>query len=318
MLDAYRPPLLLRHGDLHTVAVSQLRRPQPPPFWRERIDTPDDDFLDIDWVRTGNRRVAVLSHGLEGSSQRPYVVGMARALHRHGWDICAWNFRSCSGEINRTRRMYHSGEWTDLDLVVRHAVEWGYDEVVLVGFSLGANVSIVYAGQTEVERPPELSAVIAFSLSRDLGISNRYLSRRRNWVYMKSFLDSLHEKLKVKAQQYPGEFDLTGYERIRTFLEFDHRYTAPTHGFASGADYHERCSTKHFIPTITVPTLIVNAEDDPFLPLEAHPFEDAARNPNVTFELTRYGGHVGWYREGEHYLSELRAIDFLAQLPGGL
>lgn len=142
--DCYNPPALLRNGHLQTIFPSLFRKVPGVRYLRERIDTPDGDFLDLDWSRTGSRRLAVLSHGLEGNSRRHYIRGMVRVLNSVRIDTLAWNHRGCSGEPNRTLRMYHNGVIDDLDLVVRHAVEKGeYRSVFLVGFSLGGNLSLL-------------------------------------------------------------------------------------------------------------------------------------------------------------------------------
>lgn len=311
---SYRPPLCLRSGHLQTIAASSFRRSDPGLFTRERIDTPDGDFLDLDWTRTGNGRVAVLSHGLEGNSRRPYMVGMARMLSRCGWDVVAWNERSCSGEMNRTLRMYHNGSTDDLHLVVRHALAAGaYDALGLVGFSLGANLSLLYLGQQGDALDPRVRAAAAFSAPCDLAASADALASWQNRLYMVQFLRSLHEKVRLKMAALPGRLSDEGYGRIRTFREFDDRYTAPLHGFRDAADYYEQCSSGTLLHRITVPALIVNALDDPFLAGGCYPAAQAAASRHVHFEMPASGGHVGFmeFAGDGAYWSERRAAAFL-------
>ena len=145
--SSYRAPLLFNNGHLQTLYPTMARKVNGIAYQRERIETPDDDFLDLDWSCTGSRKLAILSHGLEGNTHRPYMIGMARMLNRHGWDVLAWNYRACSGEINRQLRMYHNGCIDDLDCVVQHALKNGaYDTAALIGFSLGGNLTLMYLG----------------------------------------------------------------------------------------------------------------------------------------------------------------------------
>ena len=315
-MRTYRAPLLLNNGHLQTLYPSLMRRLSPDLYRRERIDTPDDDFLDLDWARVGSDRLAILSHGLEGSSHRHYMIGMARALNRHGWDALAWNYRGCSGEMNRRLRMYHNGSIDDLDCVIRHASQSGrYQTIALIGFSMGGNLTLVYLGRMQRSLDPRISGAVAFSVPCDLAAGAQELARRKNWLYMRQFLLSLHEKIKMKMAVMPGAIDDAGYDRIRNFKDFDDRYTAPMHGFRDAEDYWTKCSSVRFVPEIRVPTLIVNALDDPFLADGCYPVQAASENRSVCLEMPGSGGHVGFVQfnhEGA-YWSEQRAIAFLQQ-----
>jgi hypothetical protein len=310
----YHAPLLLRNGHLQTIYPSFVRRLTPDLYQRERIETPDKDFLDLDWARTGSGKLAVLSHGLEGSSQRHYMIGMAKMLNRNGWDALAWNYRSCSGEINRRLRWYHNGAIDDLDLVVRHAVATGaYHTVALIGFSLGGNLTLVYLGSMGKDLEARIQKAVVFSAPCDLAASAAELARFRNRLYMGQFLQSLHKKIKQKMKLMPGAIDDAGYDRIRNFKDFDDRYTAPLHGFRSAEDYWEKCSGIRFIPDVKIPTLIVNALDDPFLANGCYPVSAASNSRQVYLEMPKSGGHVGFvqFNEEGSYWSEERAMEFL-------
>lgn len=312
--STYQPPLFFNNGHLQTIYPSLARRLSPDLYQRERITTPDEDFLDLDWARAGSDSLAILSHGLEGSSHRHYMIGMARALNRHGWDALAWNYRSCSGEINRQLRMYHNGSIDDLDVVVRHTLDSGrYRRVALIGFSMGGNLALMYLGSLGTAIHPKIHAAVAFSVPCDLAAGARELAKGRNCFYMKQFLVSLHGKIRKKMELLPGQIDDRGYDRIRNFKEFDDRYTAPIHGFKNAEDYWTKCSSRQFIPSITIPTLIVNSLDDPFLVDGCYPVLEAERNRHVRLEMPRSGGHVGFVqfnRQGA-YWSEQRAMEFL-------
>ena len=314
--SSYRPPFLFNNGHLQTLYPSMARKVDGVVYQRERIFTPDDDFLDLDWSRAGSRKLAVLSHGLEGHTGRPYMVGMARMLNQHGWDVLAWNYRACSGEINRRLRMYHNGCIDDLDCVVRHGLKNGaYEQAAMIGFSLGGNLTLMYLGSKGSVLDPHIQGAVAFSVPCDLKAGALELAKARNYIYMKQFLVSLHEKIKLKMEQMPGVINDDGYDRIRDFKGFDDRYTAPINGFKDAEDYWFKCSSGRFLHTITVPTLIVNALDDPFLAPSCYPVAQAEQNRYVHLEMPLSGGHVGFvqFNADGSYWSENRTVEFLGQ-----
>ena len=285
-----------------------------PSIIRDRISTPDDDFLDLDWSRRGSRRLAIISHGLEGSSHRPYVVGMAHALNLAGWDVLAWNFRSCSGEINWQLKFYHNGATDDLDLVIKHVLETDrYKEISLIGFSMGGNLSLVYLGQQADRINKYITKSVVFSVPGDLKSSSIKLSRLVNSLYMRRFLKSLHVKVKAKMVLFPDNINDKDYHQIKNFQHFDDRYTAPIHGFKDAEDYWDRCSSNQFISKIKIPTLIINAANDPFLSEECFPVNETEQSKFVNLEIARAGGHVGFvsFKNEGSYWSEKRAEDFL-------
>jgi len=313
----YHPPLSFKNAHLQSIYSALFRRVEGVGYERERIETPDDDFLDLDWVKTGARRVAILSHGLEGSAQRSYVRGMARALGRQGWDVLAWNYRGCGGEVNRRLRAYHSGATDDLDLVVQHALgRHAYAQAALVGFSLGGNITLKYLGERGERLDSRIQAAVAFSVPCDLDASVTRIDRPGNWIYRTRFLRDLRKKTRRKQAFFPGALDFDGVARITSLRAFDDTYTAPIHGFTDAADYYARCSSLRFIPDIPIPTLLVNAADDPFLSEACYPVEAAHAHPHVYLEVPRYGGHVGFvaFNGAGAYWSEQRAVAFLGNV----
>ena len=189
----------MSNGHLLSIYPSLIRKGDAAIYKRERIRTDDDDFLDLDWSQQGNRRLAIISHGLEGDSYRPYVLGMVRAVNKAGWDALAWNFRSCSGEMNRQLRFYHSGSTDDLDRVVRHASgQYSYDKIALIGFSMGGNLTLVYLGEKGSGLDGMIEKAVVFSVPCDLKSSACELSKFRNILYMKRFLNLLHKKIRAK------------------------------------------------------------------------------------------------------------------------
>lgn len=314
LASTYRPPFGFSNGHLQSVFPAALRRVEVVTRVRERIATADGDFLDLDRAEHGAARVAVLSHGLEGSSRQAYVQGMARALIRRGWDVLAWNFRGCSGEVNRCRRFYHSGATEDLHTVLEHVLAGGrYSHVALVGFSLGGNLTLKYLGEQAGQLDGRIIGAVAFSVPCDLASSSLRLAGWGNRIYMWRFLRTLKRKVTAKAALFPGQFDLTGLAAMRTFADFDGRFTAPLHGFADAEDYWRRASSRPFLPHIRVPTLLVNARNDPFLADGCYPVAEARQSEFLHLETPASGGHVGFisFNARREYWSETRAAAFL-------
>ncbi len=310
-MNAYRTPFLLFNKHLETIYPSLIRKVKNIEYNRERITTPDDDFLDLDWLKQGSKQLIILSHGLEGNSQRSYIKGMAKIFYNKGFDVLAWNYRGCSGEMNRKIKFYHSGATEDLDLVVNHSISFGYSEINLIGFSLGGNLTLKYLGEKSSSLSPLVKSSIVFSVPIDLHTSCIEISKPSNWVYNKRFLASLKEKVRNKSKQI-SELDPQPLAAIKSLLEFDNQYTAPIHGFKNALDYYEQCSALRFLQSIERPTLVVNALNDPFLSGNCYPtyLND---HPYLKFEFPKRGGHVGFalFNQNGLYWSELRALQFI-------
>jgi uncharacterized protein len=308
----YKPPLFLFNAHLETIYPALMRRVKLQPYQRERIATPDNDFLDLDWLKQSSPRLAIISHGLEGNTQRAYMKGMAKALFAHGYDVLAWNYRGCSEEINRQLRFYHSGATDDLDHVIRHALGSGlYNEINLIGFSLGGNLTLKYLGEKR-NRPEAIKKAVAYSVPMDLHTSCLQISQPGNWIYTQRFLKSLRKKVTEKSN-YRKELDIRALSKIKTLMEFDDHFTGPIHGYKNALDYYEQCSAIRFLDQIALPTLIVNAQNDPFLSKECYPSDQLKTHPFVKVEIPQRGGHVGFtqFHENGLYWSEVRALAFL-------
>jgi len=309
----YRPPFGLGEGHLQTIFPALFRRVALVTPERERIETPDGDFLDLDWSR-GSRggRLVVISHGLEGDSRNACVQGMAAAFKRAGWDVLAWNLRGCSGETNRLLRSYHSGATDDLATVLEH-VPPQYTQIALVGFSLGGNITLKYLGDAGTAVSPRISAAVTFSVPCDLASSALALETSANRIYMAHFFGSMRQKVRVKMGMFPDAVSDEGLDAMRTFREFDGAYTAPMNGFASADDYWQRASSRSVLHRIAVPTLLVSAANDPFLPEQCLPKEEARASDAFYFENPPSGGHVGFvsFNATNEYWSETRAVAFV-------
>jgi len=310
----FSSPLYLFNGHLQSIYPSLFRKVKEVSYERERIFTTDGDFLDLDWSSTNSPSIAIVSHGLEGSSDSKYVKGVTRLLNQNGWDVLAWNFRSCSGELNWKLRSYHSGATEDLDFVVQHAFKRKpYQKVALIGFSLGGNLTLKYAGEQSSDLDPRIQKVIAVSAPCDLAASSAYISTGFSRVYEKRFLNTLVPKAIEKSRKfgYPIKENIT--KNLRTIWAFDDLFTAPIHGFRDASDYYRQCSANRFIPSIEVSTLILSAWNDPFLADECYPFALTQKHPYVTLDVTKEGGHVGFFDGNTKvYWSEQRMLRFLA------
>ena len=310
----YKSPLFLSNGHLQTIYPSLFRKLIPPDYRRGRIATTDDDFIDLDWSVTGSKNLAIISHGLEGSTGRAYVVGMVNALNKAGVDALAWNFRSCSGEPNLKFKIYHNGDTEDLHTVIKYALkERNYENVALIGFSMGGNITLSYLGTNSAGVDSNISCAVVFSVPCDLKGSSAKLASPQNKIYMKRFLRMLYKKVKQKEAQYPGLISSANYNEIRNFYDFDNRYTAPIHGFRDADDYWLQCSSARHLENIRIPVLIVNAANDPFLSESCYPVAIAEKSKEIYLEIPASGGHVGFiqFNKQKIYWSEKRALEFI-------
>jgi len=317
--STYKCPGFLANGHVQTIWPVIFRRVRDVSYERERIFTADGDLLDLDWVRKGAKRLAILSHGLEGDSRRPYMLGMAKVLRNGGWDVLAWNARGCSGECNRILRFTHSGATEDLGAVISHVLASSfYEKIALVGFSLGGNLTLKYLGERGAKLDGRIQGAVAFSVPCDLQASSKELAKPMNRIYMSRFLSSLRKKIQAMASRMPGTIDDRGYERLKSFKDFDDRYTAPIHGFKDAKDYWARSSCKQFLRGICIQTLLINARNDPFLAQECYPTKEAEENPMLHLEVPWAGGHVGFMEVNNQrqYWSETRGVEFLNSVCG--
>jgi uncharacterized protein len=315
--SSYQKPFYLFNGHWETIVPSMFRKVKGVIYERERIELSDGDFLDIDWLRNKSKKLVIISHGLEGSSERHYVKGMAKYFFQHGWDSLALNCRGCSGEINRLPRFYHHGATEDLGAVVRHAISLNqYETIALVGISMGGSQTLKYFGENAGKLPHVVKAGVVFSVPCDLGASAHELdSKPDKNFYLNRFLKKLGKKINEKSKIFPDLISYEGFGKIKSFREFDNRYTAPLHGFKDADDFYLRASSGNYISSIQLPTLIVNALNDPFLTKSCFPFSIAERHPMVSLETPAHGGHVGFSLGGkEENWMEVRALEFISKI----
>ena len=316
--SSYTAPVWLPGGHAQTIFPALFRRLPYLPFKRTVIPTPDGDRIVLDTHQAGEKQgmsVLILSHGLEGDSGRKYMRGMCRMFAAQGWDSVARNFRGCGGESNLTPGLYHSGQTEDVHTTVLHCLELGYERIALVGFSMGGNQVLKYLGEDPGRIPTQLVAALAFSVPCHLPGAAVTLDQPANAVYMRYFLQSLREKVRLKHAGYPELYPLDGLEAMRTFAEFDGQYTAPIHGFASAHDYWEKAACLPHLPHIELPSLLVNARNDPFLSEGCYPVDTARQSRFLFLEMPDNGGHVGFpsHLGAKVYWSETRAVAFFKE-----
>lgn len=317
IIDDYYPSLFFRNKHFNTISAAIWRKKWKLTYQRNRFTLKDGDFIDLDFVQTGSDKLVILMHGLEGSSDRAYIRGMAKKFSQNNFDVLAFNFRGCSGEQNLTLKGYHMAATEDLEEVVQFLqAENKYNSIYLIGFSLGGSVVLRFLSL--IQRNTIWNKVkggIAFSVPLHLVDANKAIDRWENVMYRIRFLLSLKKKMKQKQRQFPSvELLPTKWEYNFTF--FDNYYTGPFHGYKNALDYWQKAGALNVIDKIEVPCLLVNAEDDSFLSTDCFPEEWAKKNANFYFCKPKWGGHVGfmpvnkmgflWSEEfAYHFLSEI-------------
>jgi uncharacterized protein len=294
---AYQAPAWLPGGHAQTIYAYCLPR-APVTFKRERVATPDGDFVDFDWLEGDSEKpIFVLFHGLEGSSRSHYALACAREAATRGWGFVVPHFRGCSGEPNATVRSYHSGDVGSIEFMLKTvAIKAKNRPICAAGISLGGNALTKFCGTTLLENPAahaRLRCAASVCAPLDLGISGERIAKGFNMLYTHNFLRTMKHNAKFKATKFPGTFDVERAQSAKTMADFDDAYTAPVHGFSSVTDYYRRASCRPDLLHIQLPYLLIHALNDPFVPdyLAPKSHEVGAR---VTVELPTTGGHVGF------------------------
>lgn len=306
-----------KNGHFSTIYSAKLR---PIPLLkqtRKRLELADGDFVDVDWSyqvseAKPSTKLVILLHGLEGNAQRSYIKGQGAILIKNGYDIAAMNHRGCSGEDNRLYLSYNSGRTDDLAEFIDHIISnYNYDTISIVGYSLGGNVLLKYLGERDT-LPQQVKGGVAISTPLYLRGALEQLIKWENFVYSKTFINDLRRKYKRKMYNFPEAMNAAELKKIGSLLDFDNLYTAKAHGFKDAFDYYEKSSSINVLENITVPVLILNAENDSFLCPESYPFELVKKLEHVFLEVPRHGGHVGFHSTNKVYYSEQRVVAFLS------
>ncbi len=312
--STYNPKYFFRSKHFNTVYRTLFHNFNIP-YQRKRLELPDHDFIDLDFSLVNSKKIAIVLHGLEGSSNSNYVKSVTHVLNKNNYDVVAVNFRGCSGEPNRLLSSYHSGKTDDLAYVINYLeVHYNYESYNLIGFSLGGNVTLKYLGEIGSAHLSKIRSAATISVPCDLKGSSESIAKFWNRLYMQRFLISLKKKSHIKLKQFPESFlDKEKIEKVKNFDDFDNMYTAPAHGFTSAFDYWKKSSSKQFIDCIKVPTLLITASDDPFLSSTCIPVQEAKNNKNFLLEITKHGGHVGFngnFSQSSGLWLENRIVDF--------
>ncbi len=326
-LETYRPPWWLASG--HAMTVFTWAAPRRFP----RLSEPEVRLFEVapetrvmakcHWQP--NRPPAptlLVLHGLEGSADSHYVCGIAEKAFGSGFNVVRLNQRDCGGTDHLSVASYHSGLTADPAAVIRELIERDrLERIGVAGYSLGGNLALKLAGEFGETPPPELKAIVAVSPTLDLDACVTAIERPANWFYQREFVGSLKRRVRRKAAMYPWHFSAAYLPGVRTIREFDERYTARLYGFGNSANYYYRASSLRVVRRIRVPTLIITAVDDPFVPVSQ--FDDPAvtSNANIRLMVTRHGGHCGFYaRHANHgtdrYWAERAVVDFISGWTG--
>ena len=292
----YRAPFWLPGGNLQTLWPLAIEGALPA-YRRERWTTPDDDFIDLDWVDVQASEspvpTVVLFHGLEGSSASHYARALMRAVATRHWRGVVVHFRGCSGEPNQLVRSYHSGDSAEVNWILRRLKESLGTALFATGVSLGGNALLKWLGEQEQAANSIVTAAAAVSAPLDLALASRTLTKGFNRVYTNNFLKTLIPRALAKHRRFPGVIDEPRLKKARTLADYDNAVIAPVYGFANADDYYAKCSSKQLLGMVRVPTLILNAANDPFLPASALPATSEVSSA-VQLDIPPYGGHVGF------------------------
>lgn len=303
------PGFAYRNPHLTTIYLNKLRAIKPPAYERTRVELPDGDFLDIDFIENNRKKAILLCHGLEGNSIRNYNNSAANLFFTNNFSVFAWNNRSCSGEMNRLLKLYHHTAIDDLDQSVKFVLDKGYEEVYLLGYSMGGVQILNYFGKLPIDQ--RIKAGVAVSAPVNLKSSAEILKQGFNRIYLKNFLIAIKKKLNQKALQFPGLLDWKRLELAKDFDDIDEYFTAPAHGFVNAVDYYEKASPINILQHIKIPILILNALDDPFLDKDSYPTEFASNSKTVFLETPGHGGHCAFPLKNDKLTySAQRAYEF--------
>ena len=288
---AFKPLWYLKNRHLQTI-LPNIIHPPFPTLEKERVELSDGDFIDLLWADARSSQTLLILHGLEGSVHSPYAKRILNYCNQYRIPAVLMHFRGCGGEINRLLRSYHSGETGDLQQVIAHLKNQGINDIALLGYSLGGNVTLKYMGEAPTD--PSVRCAVAVSVPLRLDICADTMARGFARVYQNTLLGRLVKKMQLKQKLLQAnDRDFPDPSTMRNFHQFDDAFTAPIHGFDSADHYYQSCSSKQFLPAIDKPTLIIQSADDPFMTSEVIPRQDELSD-SVSLELSTHGGHVGF------------------------
>ena len=316
-ISDFSPTLPFRNHHFNTMYRALLIK-DTCQYFRKRITTWDNDFIDLDFSKKGSNTLALLIHGLEGSSQSNYMASFSNYFNANNIDTVCMNLRGCSGEDNLLLQTYHSGKTDDVAFIVQQLIEnYTYENLLIIGFSLVGNLTLKYLGENAKKLPKQIKGAVAISVPIDIGSSERELAKLKNKPYRELFFKTMKNKVLEKAHKFP-EYNLDKDKLFKAskFRHLEHLYTVPVFGFKSPQDYWQKASSKPYLSQIKRPTLLINAKDDTFLANECYPFDEAHNSDYFFLEAPNYGGHVGFmtsFKPAENRWLEHRIERFIKQ-----
>lgn len=310
----YTPPKFFKNPYLQTLYSVYLRQAPIINYKREKILTPDKDFLYLDWLPQNPKRLAILTHGLTGDSQTRYMRGMAQTFAENNWSVLAWNMRGRGGQTsNWNHKNFHLGFTDDIRFIIDEAIKRGYEDVFLIGFSMGANIQLKYLGEEKHNIKRQIKGSIAVSAPIELVSCGEKIDHPSHKFFsiplLKQMIGTISSKLSILSKH----IDIDRLLQVRSWKEFDEIYTTPIFGFDSVLDYRQKASSCHDLKHIQIPTLLLNAKDDPMLSEECFPENDLLKNHPFLFgEFPQYGGHLGFvnFDKNGKLWSEERCLEF--------
>ncbi len=313
----FLPTIPFRNGHFNTM-YRPLFMKDKANYKRKRIKTWDHDFFDLDFSFVGSETLVLLIHGLEGSSNSKYMASTTNHLNKKELDTVCFNLRGCSGEDNMILATYHSGKTEDVDFVIKYLLNnYNYKNIVIVGFSLGGNLTLKYIGEQGENLSPIIKGGIAASVPVDIGTAELEMDKLKNKLYMEIFFKTMKNKVLEKAHKFPEyKLDKDKLFKATKFKHLEHLYSVPVFGFESPEDYWTKASSKPYLSQIIKPTLLINAKDDTFLSRECFPYKEAENSEFFFLEETKFGGHVGFmtsFNPQENKWLEYRIARFIKE-----
>ncbi|MGK7393844.1 MAG: YheT family hydrolase [Candidatus Cyclobacteriaceae bacterium M3_2C_046] len=309
----YRAPFYLFNQHMETIIPNLFRKVGPVNYQRQKYQTRDQDFFYLDWIKNNSDKLVILAHGLEGSSTKGYMRGMAKMFSEQGSDVLAWNCRSCGGEMNLKEKLYHHGDIDDLKELMEFILsKYNYKKIFLIGFSMGGSIIIKLLASYAQSMPHQLKGGIAISVPCHLSSSAVEVEKKKNRIYHQRFLKKLRRKIEQKFRHQPDFFQQI--KKARSFSDLNRLYTVKIYGYQNEQEFYQQASAGNYLTQLTVPTYILNALNDPMLSNQCYPVQIAQKHSKVFLETPSRGGHVGFSQENSPYTwSETRSLDFVRQ-----
>lgn len=320
------PRRFMRGGNAQTIAGNFMNRVSQLPEPEERLFEVEESvqiLCHCHWQKERQKRLTlIIVHGLEGSSNSQYVIGTGSRAWARGWNVVRMNIRGCGGTEHLSSTLYHSGLSQDVEKLVKGMIAGdGLQRVALAGFSMGGNQVLRAVGKWGKETPREVIAAATVSAACDLSLSSDRIHAAANTIYEWWFLAALRSSFRRKAELWPGRYDTGLLKKVHSVRDFDEHITARYMGFAGAEDYYDKASSRHVLDRITIPTLVIHADDDPFVVLSAESLHKLRENPKITFLHTKQGGHCAFLAQpmngnDDGRWAERKIVEFLAKVDG--